>query len=391
MLTVLSAARKAVARFTAVGAIVALAACDATLLPGVGGNDGPAIDPSAPVQVALLVPKSDSNAASVATSLERAAQLAVASLDGVRIDLRVYDTAGSAQQAAAQAQQAVNDGAKIIVGPLYGEAANAAGLAVLDEGVNVLSFSNNPTIAGGNVFVLGQTFNDTANRLLNYAGRSGKRTVAILHENNVGGQLGAAAITAAAPRNGVSVVATVPYDLNSQSLNAAVARVKTVTDSGAAQALFLTDNWDQGLSVALTVAPEQGINPAGTQYIGLSRWDTRPDGFSIPGVSGGWFAVPDRARAAAFEQRYEAAYGSKPHALAGLAFDGIAAVGALVKAGRRDALTAAALTQPAGFNGATGVFRLQNDGTSQRGLAVATVRNNQVVILDPAPGSFGGS
>ena len=44
-----------------------------------------------------------------------------------------------------------------------------------------------------------------------------------------------------------------------------------------------------------------------------------------------------------------------------------------------------------GFVGVNGVFRLLPDGTNQRGLAVATIRDNAVVILDPAPRSFAGS
>ena len=108
-----------------------------------------------PVPVALLVPNSAEATAPIAASLENAARLAVADLDRIKIDLRVYDTAGNADIAARQAQRAVKEGTKIIVGPLYGGAANAAGLAVADKNVNVLSFSNNSAIAGGNVFVLG--------------------------------------------------------------------------------------------------------------------------------------------------------------------------------------------------------------------------------------------
>ena len=36
-------------------------------------------------------------------------------------------------------------------------------------------------------------------------------------------------------------------------------------------------------------------------------------------------------------------------------------------------------------------LRLLADGTNERGLAVAEVRNNQVTILDAAPRSFGGA
>ncbi|MEP4552609.1 MAG: penicillin-binding protein activator, partial [Tateyamaria sp.] len=47
--------------------------------------------------------------------------------------------------------------------------------------------------------------------------------------------------------------------------------------------------------------------------------------------------------------------------------------------------------QGSGFQGATGIFRLRADGTNERGLAVATVRNNQVNIISPAPRGFGGA
>jgi len=47
--------------------------------------------------------------------------------------------------------------------------------------------------------------------------------------------------------------------------------------------------------------------------------------------------------------------------------------------------------QSAGFQGVNGVFRFGPDNTTDRGLAVATVRNNQVVVIDPAPQGFGGA
>ena len=108
------------------------------------------------------------------------------------------------------------------------------------------------------------------------------------------------------------------------------------------------------------------------------------------GLQEGWFALPDPALTERFEARYTSAYGSSPHPIAGLAYDGIAAIGALLASGRPDALSRAALTQGSGFVGVNGVFRFLPDGGVQRGLAVATIRDNAVVILDPAPRSFAG-
>ena len=73
---------------------------------------------SGKAQVALLVPagSADSNVAYLAQNLTNAAKLAAADLEGVTIDLRVYDTAGDAAVAAQVARQAVADGADVIVG-----------------------------------------------------------------------------------------------------------------------------------------------------------------------------------------------------------------------------------------------------------------------------------
>ena len=54
-------------------------------------------------------------------------------------------------------------------------------------------------------------------------------------------------------------------------------------------------------------------------------------------------------------------------------------------------MTANALTQGSGFAGVNGVFRLNRDGTNERGLAVAQIQNNQVVVIDAAPRSFAGA
>jgi ABC-type branched-subunit amino acid transport system substrate-binding protein len=264
-------------------------------------------------------------------------------------------------------------------------------VAAASAGVNVLSFSNNPTIAGGNVFILGPTFNTTANRLTGFARRNGKDRIVVLHSNDLAGELGRNAISAAAAANGASIVGTVDYAPSQAAVTAAVPRVKEAIDVTGANALFLTSPSAAALPLFAQLLPEAGVTPATTQYIGLTRWDIPPQTLSLSGVQGGWFALPDPASTASFGQRYSAAYGSAPHPLAGLAFDGIAAVGSLVQAGRSNALSGAALTQGAGFQGATGIFRFNRDGTNDRGLAVATIRNQQVVILDPAPRAFGGA
>ena len=290
--------------------------------------------------------------------------------------------------AARQAQKAVDEGAKVIVGPLYGEAANAVGLAVADKNVNVLSFSNNSAIAGGNVFVLGKTFDNTAKRIVDFAASQGKMRAMIVHPNNVEGSFGRLALERAAMDTPLEIVATQSFEFSQDGVVSAVPLIRAAVEIEEVDLIFLTSTTAGALGLLVQMLPEAGIEPDMVQFAGLARWDVPAQNLALPGVQGGWFALPDYRKAERFSARYKEAYGAQPHQLAGLAYDGIAALGALLAAGESERFNAKALTQSAGFEGVDGIFRLNNDGTNQRGLAVAKVLNKQVVVLDPAPSSF---
>ncbi|ANP38018.1 MULTISPECIES: penicillin-binding protein activator [Rhodobacterales] len=388
MFAVFKQARKAAfAAITAISAF-ALSACNPTSI-----GSGPSINTSKPVPVALLVPRGSAKSGDsvLAQSLENAARLAIGDLKGVQVDLKVYDTAGDPATAANAATQAINDGARIILGPVYAEAANAAGVAAAKRNVNVLAFSNNTAIAGGNVFILGATFANTAQRLTEYAVRQGRGNIVIVSGNDAAGRAGSAAIQAAAGRTGATIAGSVGYELSQKGVIDAVGPIRDTARANNANAVFMTATTAGALPLLTQLLPEAGLDKESTQYIGLTRWDIPSPTLSLPGVQGGWFALPDPSKSQQFITRYSSAYGGAPHSIGGLAYDGIAAIGALVSAGKSDALTGAALTQGAGFQGTGGIFRLRADGTNERGLAVATIQEQKVVVIDPAPSSFSGT
>ena len=352
---------------------------------------GPKINLGEPVPVALLIPKSYQKTLSLADSLEKAAQMAVGDLQNVAIDLRVYDTAGSSAVAAQVAQIAVDEGAQIILGPLYQGSANAVGLAVADEGVNVLSFSNNTSIAGGNLFVLGQSFYDSAKRLVDFAQSQGKRRAVIVNPSTTEGEVAKLALEKAANETELNIVHTQSFEFSREAVANTVPLIRAAVEIEEADLVILTSTTAGALGLLVQMLPEAGVKTDTVQYAGLARWDVPAQTLQLPGVQEAWFPVPDRDLFANFSERYEEFYGTKPHQLASLAYDGIAAVGALVASGKNTALTREALTQSAGFEGVNGIFRFQQNGTNQRGLAIAQVVNKEVVIIDPAPKTFGFS
>ena len=213
----------------------------------------------------------------------------------------------------------------------------------------------------------------------------------MVHAQDVAGQLGRNAIQNALARQGGTLAGSVDYPLSQQGVVDSVQRVKATVDNSGANAVFLTSSPASALPLLAQLLPEAGVSPTTTQYIGLTRWDIPPQTLQLPGLQNGWFALPDPNRSGAFRNRYSSTYGGAPHPLAGLAFDGIAAVGALAARGSGKALSGSALTQGAGFQGANGIFRLRSDGTNQRGLAIATIKDGRVSVVDPAPSNFGGA
>ena len=372
----------------AAGSALALVASCTTATGPIDVSDGPMIDPTQPVQVALLIPKSYEKTASIAESLEQAAQMAIADLGDIRIDLRVFDTGGNPEQAALVARQAVQEGAKIILGPLLAENAKAVGAAVADSGVNVLSFSNNASIAGNNVFVLGPTFNNTANRLVSYAASQGKTKAVIVHPRTLEGELGKAALENATQSSTLEIVAIEAFEFSQKGVIDSVAKIKAKMLEAEADTLFLAANAARALPLLVQLLPEAGINPKEVQYIGLSL-DIPRQIIELAGFQNSWIASPNRQVSANFSSRFTEGFGSPPHQLAGLAYDGLAAIGALVKTGQKNAVTKTALTQASGFQGVSGAFRLLADGTNERALAIAKIERKKVVLIDVAPVSFG--
>lgn len=386
MLSVLNRARKSLNAAALVLSALVISACAAGAPQGGSKLAGT-------VNVALLVPGGSGQASDelLAQGLENAARLAIADLGGAGINLTVYNTAGQPAQAAAMATEAVSEGAQIILGPVYAQEANAAGVAVAGTGVNLLAFSNNPDVAGNNVFILGSTFQNTTRRLLAHAVSQGVSRIMIVHDQTPAGEIGRQAIASGGARAGATIVASGSYEFSQNGVVSAIQGLVSSARSSGAQAVFLTADTAGALPLVSQLLSEGGLDPATTRYIGLTRWDIPAATLSLPGLQGGWFALPDPAPYAQFEARFTAAYGQAPHPIAGLGYDGIAAIGALMKSGAEGGLSALALTQSAGFAGVNGVFRLLPDGTNQRALAVAEIQNAAVVIVSPAPRSFGGA
>ena len=373
-------------------AALGLAACEPVNFAG----PTTAVDPNQPVVVALMVPLASGNDVTeqLAQNMVNAAQMAVRDLNGANIDLRVYETGGNAELAVAAANRAVADGAQIMVGPLYSASTAAVAPIAAQAGINVLSFSNTTSVAGGNVYIMGTTFDTVANRLVSHAIGTGKGNIAIVYQEGVSGESGKASIERAIASNGGNLTTAVSYPLALTEMGEAASGIADTLRASNSNAVFFTDSPLRGLGfITASLASNHFRTKRDAQFMGLTRWDSSNEVLVTPSLQGGWFAVPDPTLTLQFETRYQLAYGTEAHQLSGLAYDGIAAVGAMLGAARaagdRDAFSAQRLTAPSGFAGVTGIFRFKPDGTVERGLAIMQINDGTATMVSAAPRSFG--
>jgi ABC-type branched-subunit amino acid transport system substrate-binding protein len=348
-----------------------------------GPTQQPAVAGNGQVKVGLILPLSAAgNAGVAAQSMKNAAEMALAEFQNPNIQLLIKDDGGSPQGAQQGTQQALDEGAEIILGPLFAISVPATAQLARAKGVSVIAFSTDSSVAGGGVYLLSFLPESDVNRIIEYSASTGKRSFAAMLPDNAYGNVVEAAFKQAVARRGGRVVAFEKYGADRSAAARNVAQAL-----GSADALLLADDGDSVVTAAdaLTAA---GANLKNIQLLGTGLWDN-PRVFASPTLQGGLFAAPDAAGFRGFSTRYRAKYGAEPVRTATLAYDAVALVAALARTQGAQRFSAEVLTNPSGFAGIDGLFRFRADGTNERGLAVLRVAPSGTVPVAGSPKSFG--
>jgi branched-chain amino acid transport system substrate-binding protein len=383
--------------FLAVGLALSVASCGPITVsrttPAVGqaGSSVPQarVDASQPVVVALLAPltAADEGTASVGNALANAARMAAVDLSERSMDLRIYDTGGNPQTARAMAQKAVNEGAALILGPLFGANTGGVGDVAGAAGINVVSFSTDSTVAGGPVFLSGFLPEAEARRIVSYAASRGLGRIAVFYPQTGYGVAARRSTEQAASSSGAQVVVASSYSRTFQGIQQAAGPFADVALDAGASAVLLPDG-GQGLRSTGAFLDYNGLDPARIRYLGLGQWNSN-DTLQEPALQGGWFPAPDPGRLDSFSRLYAARYGSTPPFVAVLGYDAVQVAGQLLASARQNRSTTpfgrGELTRAEGFQGALGPLRFEQDGLNRRALAILRVGGNRFEVLEPAP------
>lgn len=363
--------------------------------------------PEGATKVGLLLPLSGRNAG-LGQSMLDSAQLALFDVRDPGIVLLPRDTEGP-KGAAGAAQEAIDAGAQILLGPIFADAIRAAGPVARQYRVPLVGFSTDRTVAGDGVYILGFTPQQQVDRVVKYAIDQGYKRLAALVPQSAYGTMVTEALRNAASRYGGTVVAVESFQETEEALSGPVQRLAGHKVQAQAEALppavpgapavaaqptykydfdaVLIATGGGLLKTLAPMLPYYDIDPDKVKFLGTGLWDD-PSLKSEPSLAGAIYAGPSPETGVAFATHYGKVYGGTAPRVSSIAYDAVALVAALKKLHPDRPFTASALDDPKGFAGIDGVFRFGPDGVAERGLAVIQITPAGAMAVDQAPQEF---
>jgi branched-chain amino acid transport system substrate-binding protein len=341
------------------------------------------------VKVALLVPLSaQGQTGLIGKNLKQAAELALFERDNPNLQLIIKDDKGTPEGAVAAAEDALKNGATLILGPLFAKSVSAAAPVARKAGVPVVAFSNDRQVAGNGVYLLSFQPGPEVERIVSFAARQGKRRYAALLPQDTLGKAVEPVFQNAASRSGGTIVAMETYPASANGILEPLRKLGAAITAAEAEgapidALFIPGG-QENLELLGRLLPQAQINTQQVKLIGTGGLDY-PNAGRDAALVGAWYPGPDPRGWTDFAQRYAKSYGHAPPRIATLAYDGMNLAIALAGSSEAQPYSAAMITRQGGFAGVDGAYRLLPDGTAERSLAILEVQRFAPNVIEPAP------
>ena len=360
------------------------------------------------VKVALLLPLSGQNE-KLGKSMLKSAQMALFDVGHNNFELLPQDTAGTARGAGDAARKAIDEGAQLILGPLFSHSVQSVKTVARSHNINVIAFSTDWRLADRRTFLMGFLPFDQVERIARYAAAQTITNVGALIPATQYGSAVQSTFQSAATANGLQIVDTRRVDVQNRNLTPFMREFTRYDmrnpfdpetgepmpdDAPKAPLPFEAIFMPIGGEIARTLSNlsfRYDMGPHDIKLLGTGVWDDVALAHE-PAMGGALFAGPSPALRRSFETRYQELYGKAPERLATLSYDATALAAILAQTGiqqsGKPAFDARSISNPNGFAGIDGIFRFYNNGIVERGLAVLEFKNGKIIIADDAPQTF---
>jgi len=338
-------------------------------------------DGTGPTKVAILLPLSGPNA-DLGQAMLQAAQLAVFDINNDGFELIPHDTKGTFDGGEKAAENAINNDAQIILGPLFADAVRGAKKIATPNDVKIIAFSTDWTLGNTATFLMGFMPFSQVDRIANYATSQRLNRFAIIAPQGKYGDAVTAQFKQRVTENGGSIASTINFIPNDAAV---VSQINAINPNDIDAVFIPTGSKDlEVITNALNnMLTDKGMSPSKIKRLGTGLWDDTNIA-NMMGIQGGWFAAPPAGSRQGFEQKYQSTYGQVPPRIATLAYDATALSAILSTKGYGFNV----ITDPNGYAGIDGVFKFGANGLIQRNLAVFEINKGTIKEIAPATKSF---
>ncbi|MFP4097622.1 MAG: penicillin-binding protein activator [Alphaproteobacteria bacterium] len=374
------------------------------------------------VKVAILLPLSGSHE-KLGQAMLNAAQMAVFDIGHKHFELMPYDTYGTPEGARNATRNALKDGARLVLGPVFSRSVRAAREITQAANINMIAFSTDWTLANNKTYLIGFLPFDQIQRITEFATNTGYRRICMISPTDTYGNAVVAAYQAFSRKYGMQDTCIERFSTDKNELSRAMRRLTRYDQRKAiqkakeeelklsglspeeAQAAALKDYQEQDppfdailMPVGGPLAREIGsflnhydLPPGKVKRLGTGLFDDNALA-QDSALRGAWFASSEPLSRTKFERRYTQYYNQTPPRLSSLAYDATAFSVILAYTGLQQngspAYDRQSITNPNGFSGIDGIFRFRPDGIVERGLAVLEYKNGRISVINQAPDTF---
>ena len=326
-----------------------------------------------------------------------AAQIALFDTGYKSYQLIPKDTKGTPDGARMAARSAIDEGAQLVLGPVFSESVRAAKPIAASANTNMIAFSTDWSLAGNNTFIMGFLPFDQVERIAHYAATRGINNIGVIAPENNYGRAVINIFDQRAPLLGLRTPKKQTFNPRTTNLNQDIrsfaeydARKNDPARGQPFDAVLMPAGGQQAITIT-NLMTQYNLAPNQVRRLGTGLMDD-PGLNGEPGLEGTLFAAPSPKLRRDFENKYRGLYARPAPRLATLAYDATALSAILARQGLQTkgepSFDRRSLTNPNGFFGIDGIFRFRADGTAERGLAILEFKNGRPVVVDDAPRTF---
>ena len=362
------------------------------------------------IKVGVMLPLSGEHS-EIGNLILNAIEMAVFQTEENKLELHIKDTEAKSDIAKKVLSELIDEGVKVVIGPLFSKSLAAIQSEVASKNINIFALTNNINLRNKGIWIFGVDPQAQTEKVLRYALEKGSKNIAALLPQNAYGLLLFDTITSFTQANLMKIEKIEFYNFslesqrkNAQKISEGFKDYKLYLDKIKEQdneeekvnkVLFMEKPFDsvfiaaggQNLTVLSSQLQYNNVDPKIVQYLGISSWEDSSI-LNEPALEGGVFVTTSEMYQKKIKLIYKNSFNKEMPKIAMIAYDIVALLGSLNNLGRN--FNIYDLVNDEGYIGLRGLFRLKKNGVVERAFQLKKIKNKKFTILQKANNQFSG-